>query len=127
MRDVTKKGNAVIRHIKTADVTQTNKFAMAAALWLAKEVELKKSKRGLNVNRTEKVKISQEMVKMQCIRIPNSKAPGINDVQGYWFKKLTSLHPRIAVQLNHILDGERPLPDWMNSALPKRPGKGEHS
>ena len=27
-------------------------------------------------------------------------------------KNLTSLHPRIAVQLNQILDGERPLPDW---------------
>ena len=127
MRDVTKKGNAVIRHIKTDDVTQTNKFTMAAALWLAKEVELKKTKRSLNVNRTDKVEISQEMVRMQCIRIPNSEAPGINDGQGYWFKKLTSLHPRIALQLNHILDGERLLPDWMNSALPKKPGKGEHS
>ena len=32
MRDVTKKVNAVIRHIETDDVTQTNKLAMAAAL-----------------------------------------------------------------------------------------------
>ena len=28
-------------------------------------------------------------------------------------KNLTLLHPRIAVQLYHIVDGERPLPDWM--------------
>ena len=28
-------------------------------------------------------------------------------------KNLTSLHARIAVQLNYILDGERPLPNWM--------------
>ena len=42
LRDVTKKVNAVIRHIETDDVTQTNKLAMAAALWVAKEVGVKK-------------------------------------------------------------------------------------
>ena len=36
LRDVTKKGDAVIRHVETDDVTQTNKLAMAAALWIAK-------------------------------------------------------------------------------------------
>ena len=36
LRDVTKKVNAVIRHFETDDVTQTNKLAMAAALWIAK-------------------------------------------------------------------------------------------
>ena len=46
LRDVTKKVNAVIRHIETDDVTQRNKFAMAAALWIAKEVGVKKSKIG---------------------------------------------------------------------------------
>ena len=34
-------------------------------------------------------------------------------MQGYWLKNLTSLHPRIVVQLDKILDEERPLPDWM--------------
>ena len=43
----------------------------------------------------------------------NWKTPGKDDVQGQWLKNLTPLHPRIAVQLNQILDGERPLPDWM--------------
>ena len=36
LRDVTKKVDAVIRHVETDDVTQTNKLAMAAALWIAK-------------------------------------------------------------------------------------------
>ena len=44
LRDVTKKVNAVIRHIETDDVTQTNKLAMAAAPWVAKEVGVKKGK-----------------------------------------------------------------------------------
>ena len=46
MRDVTKKVNAVIRHIETDDVTQTNKLASAAAIWVAKEVGVKKGKIG---------------------------------------------------------------------------------
>ena len=46
LRDVTKKVNALARHIKTDDVTQTNKLAMAAAIWTAKEVKVKKGKRG---------------------------------------------------------------------------------
>ena len=45
LRDVTKKLNAMIRHIET-DVTQTTKLAMAAAHWIAKEVGVKKSKIG---------------------------------------------------------------------------------
>ena len=45
--------------------------------------------------------------------MPNWQAPGKDCVQGYCLKNITSLRPRIAVQLNHILDGERPLPGWM--------------
>ena len=59
-----------------------------------------------NVSSMEKVEISQEMVKMQCRKMPNWKAPGKDGVHGYWLKNFTSLHPRIAVQLNHILDEE---------------------
>ena len=49
-------------------------------------------------------------------------------MQGHWLKNLASLHPRIAVQLNQILDGERPLPDWMTFGktllCQKEPEKG---
>ena len=31
----------------------------------------------------EKVEIMQEIVKMQCRKMPNWKAPGKDDVQGY--------------------------------------------
>ena len=46
LRDLTKKVNAVIRHIETDDVTQTNKLATAAAIWVSKEVGVKKGKIG---------------------------------------------------------------------------------
>ena len=82
-----------------------------------------------NVNSMEKVEVSQEIVKLQYRKMPNWKAPR-KDMQGYWLKNLTSLHPHIAVQLNQILDGERKvhpltrLDDlWKGSTVPKRPGK----
>ena len=60
--------------------------------------------------------------------MPNCKALGKDDVQGFWLKNLSSLHPRITVQLNHILDGERPFPDWMTFRktvlFQKDPAKG---
>ena len=66
---------------------------------------------------------SQEMVKMQCRKISNRKAPRKDGVQGYCLKNLTSLHPRITVQLNHIR-----LDDlWKESTVPKRPSKGQCS
>ena len=84
-----------------------------------------------NSNRMKKVKISQEMVKMQCRKMPNWKAPGKDGVQGHWLKNLTSLHLHLAVQLNHIANGERSLPDWMtfrkDSTVPKRLSKRQYS
>ena len=40
--------------------------------------------------------------------MPNWKAPGKDGVQGYCLKNFTSLHSRIAVQLNHILMEKNP-------------------
>ena len=81
-----------------------------------------------NVNSMGNVEISQEMVKMQYRKMPNWKALGKNGVKLYWLKNLTSLHPHRAVLLNHILDGERPLLDWMTFGktvlCQKYPAKG---
>ena len=61
-----------------------------------------------NVNSKEKAEINQEMVKMQCRKMPNWKASGKDGVKGYWLENLASLHPHIEVQVNHILREERP-------------------
>ena len=60
---------------------------------------------------------------MQCRKTHNWKG------QGYWLKNVKSLLPRIAVQLNNILERERPLPDWMTFGRTvlcqkKNPAKG---
>ena len=44
----------------------------------------------------EKVSISVEKMKKQCGKIPNWKAPGQIDVQGYWIKNFSSLHKRVS-------------------------------
>ena len=56
MRDVTKKVN--VRHIETDDVTQTNKLAMAAALYVEKEVVVKKGKIGENTVEKKRIEIN---------------------------------------------------------------------
>jgi len=53
--------------------------------------------------------ITKEMVIKQSRKIPNWKAPGRDGVQGFWIKRLTSLHERIAIQLNEILSGNEQL------------------
>ena len=60
---------------------------------------------------------------MLCREMANWIAPGKDGLQGYWLKNVTSLHPRIAMQLNHILDEGRPWPDWKNSTVPNGQGK----
>ena len=53
------------------------------------------------------------MVCKQSRKIPNSKAPGRDGVQGLWIKKLTNLDEGTAFQLNKILNGNQQLPDWL--------------
>ena len=69
-------------------------------------------KRKSNIN-MEDMEITEEMVKKQCRKLPNWKAPGRDGVQGYWIKKLSSLHGRIANQLNEVISGVGRLPEWM--------------
>ena len=61
----------------------------------------------------ENIQIDLEMVKQQCRKLPNWKAPGPDGVQGYWIKKLPALHNRIAKQLDDIINGRANIPEWM--------------
>ena len=68
------------------------------------------------------------MVLLQSKKIPNWKAPGPDGVQGYWIKKLTSLHERIAEQTNDMINNGVQIPEWMTSGrtvlCQKDPKKG---
>ena len=62
----------------------------------------------------EDFEIIADMVKHQVKKIKNWTAPGKDEVRGYLLKHLTSLHTRIAKQLNHLLQIGT-IEDWMTT------------
>ena len=68
------------------------------------------------------------MIKEQVRKIPNWKSPGPDGVQGYWLKKLTALHERIAKQMDNIISNGEKIPKWMTLSktvlCQKDPSKG---
>ena len=57
--------DAVIRHVETDYVTQANKLAVAAALWVAKEVGVKKGKIGEKKERWWKRRIENDITNLR--------------------------------------------------------------
>ena len=60
-------------------------------------------------------------------RISNWKTPSHDWIHGFWFKKFTSIHGRLALEINRYLQGEQ-VPDWMTKGkttlIQKDPSKG---
>ena len=54
------------------------------------------------------------MIKEQVKKIPNWKSPGPDGVQGYWLKKLTTKHERIAKQMDNIISNAEDIPTKMD-------------
>ena len=61
----------------------------------------------------ENIEITENLIRQQCKEIPNWKSPGPDGIQGYWIKKLTSLHGRIACQMDDMINNRIPVPSWM--------------
>ena len=57
--------------------------------------------------------ISEEDVKRKAKKMANWKAPGQDQVQAFWLKHLPSLHKRLAVQLQDILNDPTKIPEWL--------------
>ena len=57
------------------------------------------------------LKITKKMIKKAIMKAKNWKAAGKDGVQAFWLKTLTSLHDRMADQLQSVLDGN--IPTWM--------------
>ena len=45
-------------------------------------------------------------------KMPNWKAPGLDNIHGYWLKNLTPLHNKLLVYLQDCLDSGV-VPDWL--------------
>ena len=72
--------------------------------------------------------IIEEIKRAKSERLANWKAPGPDGVQGFWLKKLTSLHDRIAEQADDVLNGRKAIAEWMmlgkKNVVFKDPAKG---
>ena len=51
--------------------------------------------------------------KLTIKRLSNWKAPGIDQVQNFWLKHITALHPLIIEQFNHIIKKPTTMSRWM--------------
>ena len=71
---------------------------------------------------------TNERVQKTARKIKNWKAPGKDEVHGYWIKKLHGLHNRIAQQLQQVFQTDEEIPTWMTEGrttlIMKDPKKG---
>ena len=47
-------------------------------------------------------------------KISNWKTPGHDGIHGFWFKKFTAIHDRLALEMNRRLQDAQ-VPDWMTN------------
>ena len=74
-----------------------------------------------------KAEINIELLKKTLKKISNWKTPGHDGIHGFWFKKFTSVHNRLALEMNRCLQDAQ-VPDWMTKGkttlIQKDPSKG---
>ena len=74
-----------------------------------------------------KAEIHTELLKKTLKKISNWKTPGHDGIHGFWFKKFTSIHDRLALEMNRCLQDAQ-VPDWMTKGkttlIQKDPSKG---
>ena len=73
-----------------------------------KEVEVKLE----NGKIQENVEITKEDVTMQLGKVPNWKAPGLDETQGFWIRRFTSQHQRLTEVLNENIQSLS-TPNWL--------------
>ena len=55
--DETRKSNAALKHFLTSYITQSNELTKAVTLWVAKQVRLRKTKKGEKESHSGKYKV----------------------------------------------------------------------
>ena len=74
-----------------------------------------------------KAEIHIDSLKTTLKRISNWKTPGHDGIHSFWSKKFTSIHDRLALEMNRCLQGAQ-VPEWMTKGkttlIQKDPGKG---
>ena len=73
------------------------------------------------------MEIHVDLLRTTLKRISNWKKPGYDGIHGFWFKKFTSIHDRLALEMNRCLQDAQ-VPYWMTKGkttlIQKDPSKG---
>ena len=59
-----------------------------------------------------KVEIHIDLLRTTLKNISNWKVPGHDGIHGYWFKKFTAIHDRLALEINRCLQKAH-IPEWI--------------
>ena len=74
-----------------------------------------------------KAEIHTDLLKRALKKVSNWKTPGHDGIKGFWFKKFTAIHDRLALEMNKCLQTAH-VPEWMTkertTLIRKDPNKG---
>ena len=59
-----------------------------------------------------KAEIHTDLLKTTLKKVSNWKRPGHDGIHGFWFKKFTSIHDRLALEMTKYLQTAH-VPEWM--------------
>ena len=59
-----------------------------------------------------KAEIHTDLPKRTLKKVSNWKMPGHDGIHGFWFKKFTSIHYRLALEMSECLQPAH-VPEWM--------------
>ena len=59
-----------------------------------------------------KAEIHTDLLKTTLKKVSNWKTPGHDGIHGFWFKRFTSIHDRLALGMNKCLQTAH-VPEWM--------------
>ena len=65
-----------------------------------------------DIPQQDNLDITTALVKTAAKCMMSWKSPGKEKIQGYWIKNLSSLHERLAWQLQSVVEGN--IPEWIS-------------
>ena len=81
----------------------------------------------LGLEESPKTEVHIDLLRTTLKKISNWKTPGHNVIHGFWFKKFTFIHDRLALEMNRCLQRAH-LREWMikekTTLIQKDPLKG---
>ena len=83
--------------------------------------------RELELEEGAKAEIHTDLLRTTLKKVSNWKTPGHDRIHGFWFKKFTSIHDRLVLEINKCLQTAH-VPEWMakgrTTLIQKHPNKG---